>query len=152
MSKPARSAAIQFNQLSSQSLIGASGFVRLGRTENGSCWLVDADNRPFFSRGVSAVNRYGRLTGRGPQITAYAATTEQRYGSDEARFVQATLERLRSWDCNTLGPGTSPEFFEQGMFFVETVGFHHAVPEAMIKLAGAMVPDVFDPRWVDGCE
>jgi hypothetical protein len=152
MAKTARSAAIQFNHFSSQSLIGAAGFVRVGRTDAGQCWLIDADNRPFFSRGVSAVNRYGRATGRGAQPTAYAAVVEQRYGSDPSGFVQAALERLRSWNCNTLGPGSGAEFFGEGMFFIETIGFRHALPEAMIKLAGAMVPDVFDPRWVEACE
>ncbi|MEO7413257.1 MAG: hypothetical protein ABIZ81_07855 [Opitutaceae bacterium] len=66
--------------------------------------------------------------------------------------MQATLERIRSWGCNTLGLGTTEDFLGHGMFFIETVGFRQAAPETVIKLAGALLPDVFDPRWSAGCD
>jgi hypothetical protein len=152
MAKSGRGPAAKPISFNPGGFVGTSGFVRVARTEAGQWWLVDADNRPFFSRGVSTVNRFGRAAGRGAQPTAYELAVERSSGADAARFVQATLERLRSWHCNTLGPGTTPEFFERGMFFIETVGFRQAAPETTIKLAGAVLPDVFDPRWVDACD
>lgn len=153
MAKPGRIAAAKSPGFTPQSFVGTAGFVRVARTEAGQWWLVDAENRPFFSRGVAAVNRYGRATGRATQPTTYELAVNQRYGpEDSPRFVAAVRERLRAWHCNTLGPGTAPEFFDQGLFFLETVGFRAAAPEATIKLAGALLPDVFDPRWVDACE
>ncbi|MEO7413258.1 MAG: hypothetical protein ABIZ81_07860 [Opitutaceae bacterium] len=80
MAKPARSAASKFSNLKLESFAGTPGFVRVGRTAAGQWWLIDADNRPFFGRGVGAVNRFGRAAGRGLQPTAYELNVEQRYG------------------------------------------------------------------------
>lgn len=140
------------NDFKPESLLGVPGYVRAGQTLAGQWWLLSADNRPFFARGVAGVNRFGRVGGRGAQPGPYELAIEQRYGGGTAGFVPATLKRLRSLHCNTLGAWTGPEFFECGMFYVETVGFRHAAPETTIKLGGALLPDVFDPRWVNACE
>ena len=42
---------------------GAPGFFRVGQAR-GQWWLIDPHDRPFFSRGVTAVNRSGRIGGR----------------------------------------------------------------------------------------
>lgn len=149
----AHSAPRNLSDFKSETIRGAPGFVRVGQTRAGQWWLIDAQDRPFFSRGVAAVNRFGRAGGRGAQPGEYERTVDRDYGTtDPQLFVTATLQRLRSWRCNTLGAWSGPEFFDRGFFYTETIGFRQAAPDAMIKLGGALLPDVFDPRWVTGCD
>ncbi|HEX2854628.1 MAG TPA: hypothetical protein VHO24_15460 [Opitutaceae bacterium] len=137
----------------SETLRGTAGFVRVGQTRAGQWWFIDAHDRPFFSRGVAAVNRFGRAGGRGTQPGAYERAVDRIHGANDPQsFVTAATKRLRAWHCNTLAAWTAPEFFDRGFFYTETIGFRQAVPEAMIKLGGALLPDVFDPRWVAGCD
>jgi hypothetical protein len=153
MAKAAPSAPSQLSDFKSETLRGSAGFVRIGQTSAGQWWLLDAEDHPFFSRGVAVVNRFGRPGGRGAQAGLYERAVDRVHGSPDApSFVTSTLQRLRAWHCNSLGAGSGSEFFNQGMFFTETIGFRHAVPEATIKLGGALLPDVFDPRWVNACE
>lgn len=153
MAKPARSTPGKLSDFKTENIVGAPGFVRVGQNSAGQWWLIDANGRPFFSRGVAAVNRSGRAGGGAGSSNAYELAVEQHYGpADSPGFVHATLERLRSWHCNTLGAGSGPEFFNCGLFSTETVGFRQAAPETTIKLGGALLPDVFDPRWIAGCD
>lgn len=154
MAKSGRLAATKIPRgIELERIAGQPGFVRVGRTSTGQCWLIDGDGRPFFSRGVANVNRQGRESGRGAQPTAYERAVEQKYGPDGApKFGQAVRERLRAWQGNTFGLGSDPEVFSPGWFFLAGVGFRQAAPETVIKLAGASLPDVFDPRWVRACE
>src|SRR5471032_1251353 len=43
-----------------ESLRGPAGFIRVGQTRAGQWWLLDARDKPFFSKAVNAVNRAGR--------------------------------------------------------------------------------------------
>lgn len=152
MAKAAPSAPRHLRDFKSESLRGTPGFVRVGRTPAGQWWFIDGRNRPFFSRGVAGVNRYGRAGLRPAQAGPYEMTVARLHGVEDPRlFGLSTFDRLRAWHCNTLGPWSAPEFFGSGFFFTETVGFRHAAPESIIKLGGALLPDVFDPRWVTAC-
>jgi hypothetical protein len=153
MAKAASAAPHPLQDFKPESLRGACGFVRVGQTHAGQWWFLDARDHPFFSRGVAAVNRWGRAGARGAQPTPYELAVERLHGVDDALpFVRSVLGRLRAWKCNTLGAWTAAEFFDCGMYYTETVGFRQAAPETTIKLCGALLPDVFDPRWAEACD
>eukprot|EP01035_Chromulina_nebulosa_P040687 gene40687-55019_t len=129
---------------------GTAGYFRVGQTHAGAWWFIDPEDGAFFSRGVNAVSRTG---GRGATTGAYAAAVNALHGTGEPQvFVETVLVRLSAWRCNTLGAWTAPEFFDRGTAFAEVLEFRTAAAEATIRLAGANVPDVFDPRWVDACD
>ncbi len=136
-----------------ETLRGTAGFVRVGQTRAGQWWFVDARDRPFFSCGVAAVNRAGRGGGRSPQPGPYTAAVDQLHGTDDPqKFAATVLRRLRAWHVNTLGAWTTAEFFDRGMLYAETLEFRKIAPETTIKLGGAGVPDVFDPKWAEACD
>ena len=123
---------------------GAPGFFRVGQAR-GQWWLIDPHDRPFFSRGVTAVNRSGRIGGRWAAPGPYTTAVEAKYGPDPAAFVRATVQRLRAWHFNTLGAWATPEFFDQGMAYTEIIDFSRTGPQ--IRAHGARLPDVYDPAW-----
>ena len=136
-----------------ETLRGAAGHVRVGLTRAGQWWLVDARDQPFFSRGVNGLNRTGTTGIRTAQLGSYAATLEALYGNVEpAIFADAALARLLGWGFNTLGAWAGAEFFDRGVAYTEMMDFRQAAPETTIRLGGAKVPDVFDPRWVEACD
>jgi len=136
-----------------ETLRGAAGHVRVGLTRAGQWWLVDARDQPFFSRGVNGLNRTGTTGSRTAQLGSYAATLEALYGNVEPTiFADAALARLLGWGFNTLGAWAGAEFFDRGVAYTEMMDFRQAAPETTIRLGGAKVPDVFDPRWVEACD
>ena len=136
-----------------ETLRGAAGHVRVGLTRAGQWWLVDARDQPFFSRGVNGLNRTGTTGSRTAQLGSYAATVEAIYGTAEPKiFADAALVRLPKWGFNTLGAWAGAEFWDRGVAYTEMMDFRQAAPETTIRLGGAKVPDVFDPRWVEACD
>lgn len=131
-----------------ESLRGKAGFVRVGQTAAGQWWLLDARGHPFFSRGVNLVSRNG---GGGPPGPYAAAVTRLHGAEDAGIFVKSVTDRLRGWHFNTLAAWTAPEFFDRGFYYTETLEFRKLVPETTIKLGGALLPDVFDPKWIEAC-
>ncbi|MEO6875482.1 MAG: hypothetical protein ABI222_11750 [Opitutaceae bacterium] len=99
---------------------GTAGYFRLGQTVSGAWWLLDSDGQPFFLRAVNEVQ-----------------------GADGLPHDPAA--RLRTWGCNALGVGSDAALREDGLPWVGTVAFCTA--GAQIHLAGARLPDVFDPEW-----
>lgn len=135
-------------RLDVSSLVGTEGFFRVGKDVDGRWWLVDAQNRPFFYRGVTSINRAGKAGGRRAQDGPYAETVDARYDYRTAgpdRFVEATIARLRDWGFNATGAWTEPTFHDRGIVFTETLEFAHT-PQ-VIKEHGIRMPDVFDPAW-----
>ena len=136
-----------------ETIAGAPGRFRVGQTAAGQWWFIDPDDRAFFSRGVNGVNRAGAADGRAGKPGPYAAAVVAAHGAADPReFVETVLVRLSAWRCNTLGAGVTPEFFDRGTAYTESLEFGKVLPEALIRLAGARVPDVFDPRWVEACD
>ena len=131
-----------------ETLRGLPGFFRVGRTRRGQWWLLDPRDRPFFSKGVAGVNRFGRADGRSAPPGAYAAAVDRLYHPEA--FVHAALGRLKKWHFNTLGAWTAPEFSNRGLAGVEMLELHkHAHG---LNSGGARLPDVFDPDWPRVCE
>ena len=136
-----------------ETIRGTAGYFRVGQTRGGAWWFIDPTDGAFFSRGVNGINRAGATGGRTGKAGPYAAAVDALHGTKEPRvFVETVLVRLNAWRCNTLGAWTAPEFFDRGTAFFEMLDFRQAAPEAIIKLAGANVPDVFDPRWTEACD
>ena len=153
----AHASGVQTPQLTLQdfrieTLRGAAGHVRVGLTRAGQWWLVDARDQPFFSRGVNGLNRTGTTGSRTAQLGSYAAAVDALYGTVEPQiFADAALVRLSAWGFNTLGAWAGAEFLDRGLAFTHMMDFRQAAPETTIRLGGAKVPDVFDPRWVEAC-
>jgi hypothetical protein len=136
-----------------ETIRGTAGYFRVGQTRAGTWWFVDPADAVFFSRGVNAINRTGSTRGSLAKPGPYAAAVDALHGAEEPQvFVETVLVRLNAWRCNTLGAWTAPEFFDRGTAYLELLEFRQAASETTIKLAGANVPDVFDPRWVEACD
>jgi len=140
-----------FSDFKPETLRGAAGFVRLGQTHRGQWWLLDANGRPFFSRGVTGVRRSApsrRATAPESALPAEKPLENPVFEED----VTSVLRRLRTWHLDTVGVGTAPEFFERGIHYTVSLDFRKRAPAAAIKLGGALLPDVFDPRWIEACD
>lgn len=68
----------------------------------GRWWLVTPSGRPFYSSGIDHVSS-NPDTDRKTGVCPYCVTIASRYPSLEA-WASATVDRLRSWGFNTLGP------------------------------------------------
>jgi hypothetical protein len=141
-----------FDEFKPETVRGTPGFFRVGQTRAGVWWFLDPQDRPFFSKGVTALNRAGTPGGRWARRGPYADTVDRRFGAAEARpFVEDALARLRRWNFNTLGAWTTTEFFDRGLPYTEILDFRRA-SERAFRLGPANLPDVFDPRWAEDCD
>jgi hypothetical protein len=131
------------------SFTGAAGFFRVGRDTAGRWWLVTPDDKPFFYRGVTSVNRAGRAGGRRAKDGLYAQTVDRAfdYQKSPSSFVESVEARLRSWGFNALGAWCEDTLFDrpQGLPYTEILEFNHT-PQTL-KDQGVNLPDVFDPEW-----
>ena len=109
---------------------GAEGFFRVGRSVNGRWWLIDPDGRAFYHKGCTGLNA-GGIGGRRANLPPVPDET--------ARLWAACLKQ---WRFNALGAWTTPEFFDKGIAFAETIEAYYVEPWLIEKF-----PDVFDPRW-----
>ncbi len=144
---PRRDAAFpSIDDFKPNSLRGPGGFFRVGQLRGGAWWFVDPHDRAFFARSVAGVNRAGRSDGRALKPGPYGAAVNALHGSaDPQSFVRSAVQRLRTWNVNTLGPGVGPEFFDRGIYYTETLDFRKVGP--VIHSGEAYLPDVFDPAW-----
>ena len=119
------------------SVIGTPGFIRAGRSRTGMWWLLDADGQPFYYRGMCSVNHRGGVGGR-------------RKGDPplSPERVRHWLRTIRSWGFNGLGSWTTPEFFEQGLYYTEIIETFYEGPYVQGgQYRYGVVPDVYDPDW-----
>ncbi|MBC8102895.1 MAG: hypothetical protein H7Z41_09940 [Cytophagales bacterium] len=124
-----------------QTLVGKSGFFRVGKSVTGKWWFVDPDGKPFFFRGVTSVSQDGWQTRR-PDGSSYDQLVAKKYG---AAFAKASIDRLRGWGFNALGGFSGQEMWDQGMPY--TILLNFAKDEKSPKINGTFLPDVFDPAW-----
>lgn len=103
-----------------ESLRGTPGYFRVGCTFAGQWWLIDPVDQPFFMKAVHGV-------------------------AAQADSPHDPAARLRRWGFNTLGCGSEWLDLEEGLAFVRAVNF--APTGAGVNLAGARLPDVFEPAW-----
>ncbi|HUG89269.1 MAG TPA: hypothetical protein VML55_00445 [Planctomycetaceae bacterium] len=78
----------------------AAGFFRV-RDSDGNWFFIDPQNRPFFSIGINCINPADDDV-PGPKYNGLA-----RHGGDLEKWRRKTLERLRSWNVNTIGAWSS---------------------------------------------
>ena len=124
---------------------GTPGYFRLGRTTAGVWRWVTPGGEPWELHGVNDV-------ARGPADEVYARLVGASLGDqDEPTFGDDVWRRLTAWGFNALGPGAGEEVAEAGRPRVVELGLR--LPElGGVRLAGIVLPDVFEARWVDGVE
>jgi hypothetical protein len=144
-----RGAPPTFADIRPDSLRGAPGFFRLGRTHEGVWWLLTPEDEPVLLRAVAGVNRHGRA-GPPPALRSdYARNVEQLYGpgtGGAGNWARHTATRLHGWGVDTVGPWADAELIDRGFYFTALADFCRAtVP--ILHGPGLRLPDVFDPRW-----
>lgn len=91
----------------------------------------------------------------GTQLDFYAANLERKYGSDyKKRWLQTTIDRLRSWGFNTVGNWSDVAFYSQHQIpFVAAgaIGGDYARVSTGLDYWGKM-HDPFDPRFAQAAE
>ncbi len=138
-------------EIDPSTLSGAPGFFRVGRQRRGRWTLLDPAGKPFFLKGVAAVNRSGLLKGRkayrrGP----YTATLERKFGSDPRAFRDDAVRRLRTWGFNALGSWCDEDLWGGGLAYTVLLDLVESGP--VLRTAGTFLPDLFDPAWVKAAE
>ncbi|MCU0793642.1 MAG: hypothetical protein MUE42_12515 [Opitutaceae bacterium] len=133
-----------------ETLRGAPGNFRLGRTTAGVWWLLTPEDTPVLLRAVAGVNRHGRAGPPPPRPGAYAATVASLYGgaagNDATAWARSTAARLHAWGVDTVGPWADAGLADRGFYFTALADFARAeVP--LLQGHGLRLPDVFDPRW-----
>jgi len=126
---------------------GVEGHFRTATDDAGRWWLLDPNGRPFYVKGVCGVNRAGTPGGRLAKDGPYAEVVDAKYGypNDPTAFVEATLDRLRSWGFNSLGSWATEEFFDRGMPYTEVLEYEKACPS--FRKLGVKLPDVYHPDF-----
>lgn len=153
MAKPRGVEVLNPSSFKSETLRGKPGFFRVGQmAAGGAWWLLDPYDQPFFAKAVAAVNRHGRAGAPSEHRGTYAQAVEHAYGGEQRDcFARASLQRLRNWHVNTLGPWAEPALAAAGLYTTVVADFCHAgVP--VIHRFGAHLPDVFDPGWIGACD
>ena len=152
MAKARDAEALTFRSFQPETLRGGAGFFRVGRTSGGQWWLLDPHDRPFFTKGVAAVNRHGRAGPRAARRGAGSVAADRfQEQEDSAGFARDAVRRLRHWRVNTLGPWAEPALDEAGLYATALAGFRHA-GGPVIHAHGVSLPDVFDPGWAGLCD
>jgi len=151
MASPRIAALPSLSDFKPGSLRGQAGFVRVGQTRAGQWWLLDPHDQPFISKGVAAVSRTGWADGRSLRPGRYLQAVNQLYGVEAPEpFVRSVIQRARKWNMNTVGAWTSPEFYDQGIYYTELIEFRKVGP--CFHSGAALLPDVFDPAWRDAAD
>lgn len=135
-------------------LKGTPGFIRVGQADDGVWWFLDPNDQPFFAKASAGVNRAGTQGGRLAKDGPYASTVDEKYGYPHSPgpFVDEVHRRLKSWGFNAHGAWVTEEFFDRGLLYTDIIESKLQVPECNLQFPGCKLPDVFDPRYVEGVE
>lgn len=140
-----------FTDFKIESLRGAPGFFRLGRTHGGTWWLLTPDNDPTLLRAVAGVNRHGRA-GPPPVLRgAYARTVAALYGEGGADWEKSAAARLRACGVDTVGPWADAGLVDRGFYFTALADFCRS-RTPLLQGPGLRLPDVFDLGWPAAAE
>ncbi len=118
----------------------ATGFFRTERIRS-TWWLVDPEGNAFLSKGVNHISFTGD---HAPALgyAPYGQVTQAKYG-DIRTWAEATIQRLRAWNFNTVGAWSSPEAFDEEMPY--TVILNIAAGAGTWQRG--FFPDVFSPDF-----
>lgn len=128
------------------------GFFRVQRRGQ-QWWLTDPQGRPTLAVGTDHVNfndHWCEKLGYAP----YHRNVEAKYGNEEA-WADVAARRLRAWNFNTLGAGSSPKARYHGLAHTEFLSFgadFSSTAALVAKTTWTGWPDVFDPRWERFCD
>lgn len=95
----------------------SSNFFRVGQTR-GVWHLITPEGKPFFSTGVCCVDQgtpRGKYDPRNPSYAAY-----RHYPNTEA-WAKATVQRLKSWNFNTIGGWSDATLLKRGMPYTQVL-------------------------------
>jgi hypothetical protein len=133
---------------------GVEGFFRVARTDDHVWWLIDPAGKPFFHKGVCAINRAGTPRGRHAAPGPYHATIGRLYGEDPDAFAAACFDKMRYMGFNVAGAWATREFFDTGFPWTEILEaardyapYPVVEPSILMRGKGVELPDVFDPVW-----
>lgn len=114
------------------------------REIGGVWWIVDPAGWGFLSKGVNHVSHVADFS---PALgySPYERAVEKKYG-DPSAWADATAERLRSWNFNTVGAWSSESMFRRRIPY--TVMLNMAA-KAGADWEKGVFPDVYskDFRW-----
>lgn len=132
------------------SIRGTAGYFRVAKTTQGQWWFLDPDNKPFYYRGICAVNRAGTAGGRRANPGAYAVTVDRKYNYQASpdAFVEACKNKLLDLNFNAYGAWATEEFFNKGVPFTEIIEFFKEGPFLPSINEKQGLPDIFHPDWL----
>ena len=130
----------------------AADFYSFGQRD-GIWWFIAPGNRPFFSLGVTCVDLGGKPTD-GAEHVEYVYSDF--YDSPES-WAADTVQRLQSWDFNTIGGWSSEHVNGKGMpdtpvlHIGASTGLHWGdlFDEAMARAVYDLVENMAAPRSQD---
>ena len=137
-------------QKSMQNIKGTEGYFRIGKSTQGQWWFLDPENKPFYYRGVCAVNRAGAAGGRNAKPKKYAITVDKKYDylTSPDSFVNACINKMNSLGFNALGAWATEEFYNKGLPFTEILEFFKEPPFLPSLTNKEGLPDIFHPDWL----
>ncbi len=129
---------------------GVQGYFRVAKSTEGQWWLITPENKPFFYKGVCAVNRAGTQGGRRAMPGPYAVTIDRKYNyqMNPDGFVDASIEKIHGLGFNALGAWSTEEFFDRGIPFTEILEFFNEPPFLPSVNNKRGLPDIFHPDWL----
>lgn len=147
IAKPQNSSILKFEP---GAIKGVPGFFRVAKSTGGQWWFLDPDNKPFYYRGICAVNRAGTAGGRRAVPGLYAAIVDKKYNYQESpdAFVEACNKKLHQLNFNAWGAWATEEFFNKDVPFTEIIEFFKEGPFLPSVNGKQGLPDIFHPDWL----
>lgn len=110
---------------------------------DGKWWLLDPDGEVFLSLGVNHVS-YQADHAPALGYSPYNRAVVKKYRDEEA-WAKASVDRLRSWNFNTIGAWSSPSTFDKGMAYTMIINIGGAASrDAWLR---GSFPDVFSEEF-----
>ncbi len=122
-----------------------TGFFHAEKINN-RWWLVSPEGNVFFSKGVCNISFIPDVI---PSLkySPYEKTNREKYGTP-GKWAQATAERLRGWNFNTVGAWSSGEMNGVGLAYTMILDMAASANEDLWLKGG--FPDLFDASFREG--
>ena len=138
--------------LSSEPTGAASGFFRT-ESEGDRWWLADPNGTRTLSIGTDHVKFEGHWC-EALGYSPYRRNVEKKFRQAEA-WARDAAQRLRDWNFNVVGAGSSREIRRRSLAHTEFLSFgadFSGIASLVEKTTWTGWPDVFDPRFERFCE